>query len=139
MKVSWRQCFILPAVDKAPRNGERVKPFQIQPVQVHLVRFRGQLLPQREGPGLWRILDEIVTPDFPWDQHCVVRTSRARSLNRAMYSAGNSSKTQWSSSTIRASRKTVRSTRLGISSATFCITEPPKLWPTKITFSSLCS
>src|SRR6516164_16925 len=65
---------ILPAVDKAPRNGERVKPFQIQSVQVHLVRLRGQLLPQRAGPWLWRILDEIVTPEFPWDQHCVDRT-----------------------------------------------------------------
>src|SRR5215472_6846278 len=64
---------------------------------------------------------------------------RARSLNRATYSAGNSSKTQWPSSTIRASKKTVRSIRVGISSAIFCITEPPKLCPTKITFPSISS
>src|SRR6516225_8602842 len=59
MKVSRRQCFILPAVDEVRCNGERVKSFQIQPFQVHLIGFRRQLLPQRAGPGLWRILDEL--------------------------------------------------------------------------------
>src|SRR5215813_12546128 len=51
---------ILAAVDKASRNGEGVKPFQLQLVQVHLIRFGGQPFPKRPGPGLWCILDEIV-------------------------------------------------------------------------------
>jgi hypothetical protein len=74
MKVPWRERSVLPAVDKAGGNQQRVKPFQTEMVQVDLIRLWGQLLPERPGKGLGRILNEIISPDFPGDQHGVIGT-----------------------------------------------------------------
>ena len=97
------------------RNGDRVKQFQIHTVRVHLIEFRGQTAPTATGPRALAHLDEIVTPDFPWDQHCVVRTLPSQIIEQSHVRRRHSSKPQWLSSTTRASRKTVRSIRPGIS------------------------
>ena len=64
---------VLAAIDEALGNGEGVVPFQIYLIQVDLIRLWGELLPDRPRHRFWCVLDEIVAPDFPRDQHCVVR------------------------------------------------------------------
>src|SRR5215475_3673556 len=74
MEVPWWQRLIMATVDKALRNGKGVKPLQAQLVQIDLIRLWGQPLPQRPCHGFWCILDEIITPDFPGNQHRVIGT-----------------------------------------------------------------
>src|SRR5215469_14690578 len=84
MKISWWQRLIMAAMNKAPGNGEGVKPLQTKLVQIDPIGLGGQLLPERPCHRLRCILYEIVAPDFPRNQHRIIGT-RCRQLIKQGY------------------------------------------------------
>src|SRR5262249_59038623 len=73
---------VLTAMNEAPWDRERIKPLEIQLVQVYLVRFRRQPLPDGTRNGFRSVLHEIITPGFPRDHHGVVGAGRGHVVGK---------------------------------------------------------
>ena len=74
--------WIAPARITTSAVCEGVKPFQRKLVQIYLIGLGGQLLPERPCDGFRRILDEIVAPDLPGNQHGVIGTRPSQPIEQ---------------------------------------------------------